>query len=70
MFEEAAGVAKFKSRKDEAERKLDRTHENLVRIDDIRSEIERQMGPLKKFKTNHFNLFKIHKFHLKIVILK
>ncbi len=48
MFEEAAGVAKFKSRKDEAERKLDRTHENLVRIDDIRSEIERQMGPLKK----------------------
>lgn len=48
MFEEAAGVAKFKSRKDEAERKLARTRENLVRIDDIISEIERQMGPLKK----------------------
>jgi len=48
MFEEAAGVAKFKSRKDEAERKLDRTRENLVRIDDIIAEIERQMGPLKK----------------------
>ncbi len=48
MFEEAAGVAKFKSRKDEAERKLDRTRENLVRIDDIIFEIERQMGPLKK----------------------
>ncbi len=48
MFEEAAGVAKFKSRKDEAERKLDRTRDNLVRIDDIISEIERQMGPLKK----------------------
>lgn len=48
MFEEAAGIAKFKSRKDEAERKLERTRENLVRIDDIRTEIERQMGPLKK----------------------
>lgn len=48
MFEEAAGVAKFKSRKDEAERKLERTRENLVRIDDIRTEIDRQMGPLRK----------------------
>lgn len=48
MFEEAAGIAKFKSRKDEAERKLERTLDNLTRIDDIRSEIERQMGPLKK----------------------
>lgn len=48
MFEEAAGVAKFKSRKDEAERKLDRTRENLVRIDDIIAEIDRQMGPLRK----------------------
>ena len=48
MFEEAAGVAKFKSRKDEAERKLARTRENLVRIDDIIAEIDRQMGPLRK----------------------
>jgi len=48
MFEEAAGIAKFKSRKDEAERKLERTRDNLTRIDDIRGEIERQMGPLKK----------------------
>ena len=48
MFEEAAGIAKFKSRKDEAERKLERTRDNLVRIDDIRSEIDRQMGPLRK----------------------
>jgi len=48
MFEEAAGVAKFKSRKDEAERKLERTRENLVRIDDIIAEIDRQMGPLRK----------------------
>ncbi len=48
MFEEAAGVAKFKSRKDESERKLERTRDNLVRIDDIRTEIDRQMGPLRK----------------------
>lgn len=48
MFEEAAGIAKFKSRKDEAERKLERTRDNLVRIDDIRGEIDRQMGPLRK----------------------
>ncbi len=48
MFEEAAGIAKFKSRKVETERKLERTRENLVRIDDIRGEMERQMGPLKK----------------------
>ena len=48
MFEEAAGIAKFKSRKDEAERKLERTRDNLTRIDDIIAEIERQMGPLKK----------------------
>ena len=48
MFEEAAGIAKFKSRKDEAERKLERTRDNLTRIDDIRAEIDRQMGPLRK----------------------
>ncbi len=48
MFEEAAGVAKFKSKKDEAERKLAKTRENLVRLDDICAEIDRQMGPLRK----------------------
>lgn len=48
MFEEAAGVAKFKARKDESERKLERTRDNLTRIDDIRTEIDRQMGPLRK----------------------
>lgn len=48
IFEEAAGIAKFKSRKEEAERKLERTRENLTRIRDIISEIERQLGPLKK----------------------
>ncbi len=48
VFEEAAGISKFKSRKIEAERKLDRTRENLTRLCDIISELERQLGPLKK----------------------
>ncbi|MDD4815656.1 MAG: hypothetical protein PHQ62_00765 [Clostridia bacterium] len=48
IFEEASGIAKFKVRKIEAERKLERTRENLVRIKDIVGELERQLGPLKK----------------------
>lgn len=48
IFEEAAGIAKFKSRKVEAERKLDRTKDNLVRLRDIIAELERQLGPLKR----------------------
>lgn len=48
VFEEAAGIAKFKSQKVESERKLERTEERLVRIRDIVGELERQIGPLKK----------------------
>ncbi|WP_175438411.1 chromosome segregation protein SMC [Fusibacter sp. 3D3] len=47
LFEEAAGIIKYKSRKEEAERKLKATHENLVRIQDILSEIEDRVEPLK-----------------------
>lgn len=47
FFEEAAGVSKYKHRKDEAMRKLSSVDENLVRIDDITSELERQLGPLE-----------------------
>lgn len=47
FFEEAAGVSKYKHRKDEAERKLAGVHENLVRINDITLELERQLGPLE-----------------------
>lgn len=52
IFEEAAGIAKFKSRKVEAERKLERTRENLTRLKDIIGELERQLGPLKKQAEN------------------
>ncbi len=47
FFEEAAGVSKYKHRKDEALKKLASVDENLVRIDDITTELERQLGPLE-----------------------
>jgi len=48
IFEEAAGVLKYKKRKEEAIRKLDRTRDNMNRVDDIISELEVQVGPLKE----------------------
>ncbi len=48
IFEEAAGIAKFKIRKEEAERKLERYKENITRLQDIMSEIEHNLKPLKK----------------------
>ncbi len=57
IFEEATGIAKFKSRKNESERKLERTHENVIRYVDILTEIENQLGPLEKQaeKTKEYN---------------
>jgi len=46
IFEEAAGITKYKYRKNEAERKLNHTTENLTRIKDIMAELENQIGPL------------------------
>lgn len=48
IFEEAAGISKFKAKKTDAERKLNRTRDNLTRINDIVLEIERQLNPLKE----------------------
>ena len=47
IFEEASGISKFRHRKEESERKLASTEENLVRLRDILTEIESQVGPLK-----------------------
>ncbi|WP_066507223.1 chromosome segregation protein SMC [Abyssisolibacter fermentans] len=47
LFEEAAGIVKYKTRKKEAERKLEKTKDNLLRIDDIVYELEKQIGPLE-----------------------
>ena len=48
IFEEAAGILKYKKRKEEALRKLDRTHNNLDRVNDIINELEIQVEPLKE----------------------
>jgi len=48
IFEEAAGIVKYKTRKREAEKKLEETEQNLVRIHDIVSEINEQIGPLRE----------------------
>ena len=48
VFEEAAGISRYRYRKEEAERKLERTEENLLRINDKIDELELQVGPLKE----------------------
>ena len=48
LVEEAAGIVKYKSRKEEAEKKLDNTEDNLVRIRDIISTYEERLEPLRK----------------------
>ena len=47
IFEEAAGIAKFRYRKEEAERRLQQAEDNLVRIRDIERELAERVGPLK-----------------------
>ena len=48
LFDEAAGIVKFKRRKDIAQKKLDSEKQNLVRVSDILSELEKQVEPLRK----------------------
>ena len=48
IFEEAAGVLKYKKRKDEALRKLTKTHDNMTRVNDIIEELNNTLEPLKK----------------------
>lgn len=48
VFEEAAGIVKYKSRKEESEKKLEHTKLNLLRINDILTEIEANLVPLKE----------------------
>lgn len=47
IFEEAAGIAKYRYRKNEAERRLKSAEENLLRLRDILQELEERVGPLK-----------------------
>ncbi|HZJ57031.1 MAG TPA: chromosome segregation protein SMC [Clostridia bacterium] len=48
IFEEAAGIVKYKSRKQESERKLASVRENIIRIHDVLGEISHQLGPLEE----------------------
>lgn len=48
LFDEAAGIVKFKRRKAAAQKKLDNERTNLIRVNDILSELEKQVGPLEK----------------------
>lgn len=59
IFEEAAGIAKYRLRKKDALKRLDDTAVNLTRISDIRSEVDAQVEPLAQAaaKTQQFNAF-------------
>lgn len=60
MFEEAAGITKYKYRKREALRKLDETEQNLTRVQDLSGEIENQLEPLAESaeRTATFNRYR------------
>jgi chromosome segregation protein len=47
IFEEAAGISKYKARRTEAERKLDRSRQNLLRLNDVIDEVEKQLRSVK-----------------------
>ena len=78
LFDEAAGIVKFKKRKVAAQKKLEDEKQNLVRVSDILSELERQIGPLEKqaetarvylrkreeLKTLDVNMFLLENRHL------
>ena len=66
VIEEASGIVKYRVRKDEAQRKLNSTEQNLVRINDILGELEERKGPLeeqagkaRKFNENYEELKKL-----------
>lgn len=48
IFEEASGIVKYRTKKQEAERKLDKTQTHIERIEDIALELESRLGPLKE----------------------
>ncbi len=79
LFDEAAGIVKYKKRKAAAQKKLEQERENLVRVNDILTELERQVAPLEKqaekakdylkkketLKTYDVNMFLLETEHIK-----
>ena len=84
LFDEAAGIVKFKRRKAAAQKKLDDESRNLVRVNDILAELEKQVGPLEhqaekakeylklkeELKKNDVNLFLIESDEFKEELAK
>ena len=66
LFDEAAGIVKFKRRKATALKKLDEEQQNLVRVTDILSELTRQLGPLER-KSETARVYLKKKEELKIL---
>lgn len=60
IFEEAAGISKYKKRKEDSEDKLEKTRDHISRINDILKEIERQLTPLQKQAENAKKFFELH----------
>ena len=52
LFDEACGIVKFKKRKQAAVKKLEEAETNLIRVTDIKNELERQIGPLERQSVN------------------
>ena len=79
LFDEAAGIVKFKRRKASAQKKLEEEKQNLLRVNDILTELEKQIGPLEKqsekakiylkkkeeLKTLDVNMFLLENVHIK-----
>lgn len=61
IFDEAAGISKYKARRKEAERKLDRTQQNLLRVDDIVAEVEKRLRSvrLQATKARNFKQYEL-----------
>ncbi|MCR5338300.1 MAG: chromosome segregation protein SMC [Lachnospiraceae bacterium] len=64
LFDEAAGIVKFKRRKNEAVKRLEREKQNLLRVDDILNELEGRKGPLEK-QSDQAKLYLRKREHLK-----
>lgn len=70
IFEEAAGISKFRYKKEEAERKLNAAEDNIDRLNDIIGELEGRLGPLEKQceKAKKYNILYGQKSALEIAL--